>query len=108
MVPVSNREYLRCHLSSPTMAKAPASKGVVDAQGNPLNFNIGHWFRTLMVLTEYLFWWVTFEDVLYLNRLTNIVMSDVIPPKTTTNEGLILSTLNGINEIGWSMVGLKR
>lgn len=35
-----------------------------------------------MVPTEYMFWRFTFEDVLHLNGLYEIVSSNEIPPKT--------------------------
>lgn len=50
----------------------------LDSHRNPIQF------RAPMVPTEYLFWRSTFEDILHLNGLEDIMMSDVIPARMTT------------------------
>lgn len=48
---------------------------------SPLQFNIGHWFKTPVVPTEYLFWHSTFKDTTLESINWPVKSDDIIPPR---------------------------
>lgn len=89
MVELGNSLLLKCRihriLCSHIAAPQNQVAATVDTNG-ALDFNIGHWFKSAMVFANYLYWKLTFEDVLYFNFLMDIVESNVIPLEKTDDD----------------------